>query len=114
MTAPAYAIDEFRPLFNLTIADLNAERSQLRTDLQAARKRAVELEQKLARLEALRDSAKPVRSSLRAGLVKPLEMKSPARDVSATTAEGLRNKLKSERDPRERFRMQERLNALTI
>jgi hypothetical protein len=113
MATPALAIDGSRQLHLRTIGDLNAERSQLRADIEAARFRVSELEQEGTRLQELLDVNRAARDSLSARL-RQRDMRSPARVVSVPPADSLRNKLKSEKDPRERFRIQQRINALSM
>jgi hypothetical protein len=111
MGTPASAIPGYRQLSFRTLADLNAERAQLKIDIVAARFRVSELEQEGARLQELIDANRAVRKSLEARSNQP-KARIPAIAGSALTADSLKNKLKSEKDPKERFRLQQRISAL--
>jgi chromosome segregation ATPase len=111
MGTPASAIPGYRQLSFRTLADLNAEREQLRADLGTARFRVAELEQSVSRLKDLIEAKRAVRKSLEARPNQP-KARIPAIAGSALTADSLKNKLKSEKDPKERFRLQQRINAL--
>jgi hypothetical protein len=100
-------------LFLLTIGQLNEERAQLLTEIQAARFRVSELERESARLKGLIDSTKAARNSLGAR-PGPLVTSGTARAESAPSADSLRDRLRTEKDPRERFRIQEHLDAILM
>jgi hypothetical protein len=111
--APA-AFDNSRQLHSVTLGELNHERSQLLTEIRTARFRVSELERESARLKGLIDSNKAARIAPGARLV-PLVTSGPAaRAISAPSADSLRDKLKSEKDPRERFRLQDQLDAILM
>ena len=114
-------------------AALNAEIAQLRGELQTAEARVSELETQNAtlnlqvstftadhaRLEAaLQEAAEEKQSVDEAAAAKiasigiaPAQLP-PAGQDAQETADGLRDKLKVEKDPKERFRIQKQIDAL--
>jgi predicted nucleic acid-binding Zn-ribbon protein len=110
MATPAPAIANSRPLHLVSLGELKAELSQLRTEIETARFRESELERQSARLQEVIAANQATRSRLKTRLQQ--QTIRPAHGVSAPTADSLRDKLKAEKDPKERFRLQQRIDAL--
>lgn len=117
MATPSPAIADY-PLFRRTVGDLNAERSRLITKIKTLAFRESELEQQNARLDAqlqeLIAGNQHLSNRLSARRLKQPQVSGPARALSAPTADSLTIQLKAEKDPRERFRIQKRIDALSM
>jgi chromosome segregation ATPase len=119
MAPPASAIEDFKPLHLRTLGDMNAERSELITEIKTARLRVSGLEQEYARLKGLIDAVPAARNSLAARL-RQIETRKPAIHASArppvpaadSKREAMLAKLAASKDNAERYRLAKEINAL--